>query len=287
MNNKPTNLQQAALAALFDPGDIVVTKQALHTPARYYTPTDQFLCVNAMTGPSTTTASVAKFTNFLVELDSGSPEEQWRLIVDELKMPFTVATFSGGKSIHFVVRVAGAGFENIELYKSMVGKLLKALNHAAKNVGVLDTSTFNPSRLTRNPGATRQGAPLSGRLQEIIEVRQAISMEDLIMWRLTTPKVNDYYVKLVKAEQYNRRRVDNGSKQPATKLPEKYQRLMSGKQRVQGSRHAALTEFGVWCVKNSYQPERLEENLLQMQEALGLIERNDVPELLTWLRRVT
>ena len=49
--------------------------------------------------------NVSVLRNILIEMDTGTTKEQWDAIRD-CNMPFTASTFSGGKSIHFVISLS-------------------------------------------------------------------------------------------------------------------------------------------------------------------------------------
>ena len=94
-------------------------------------------------------ADVTEYRHALIEADDLSKEEQWKLL-KELNLPIKTVVWSGGKSLHAIVKIdAGNDFN---LYRERVAALHKFL--AAKNFPV-DSANKNPSRLTRIPGFRR------------------------------------------------------------------------------------------------------------------------------------
>lgn len=97
------------------------------------------------------------YRNFLVEIDKGTLAQQ-KQYIQRLDMPFSTVTFSGNKSLHFIIALEeGVTREEYEEYAK---RLLKAVKHA-------DQTTKNPSRLTRLPGGVNQK---TGREQKLLYV---------------------------------------------------------------------------------------------------------------------
>ena len=87
----------------------------------------------------------------LLESDDMSIDEQWAK-VKEMRLPIQSCVYSGGKSLHLKCRI-DAG-PNSELYKERVAKLIEYVNRFGFRA---DTNCRNASRLTRLPGALRDG----------------------------------------------------------------------------------------------------------------------------------
>jgi len=115
--------------------------------------------------------NVVCYRNFLVEMDFCSLEEQELRIADS-KMPYTTSVYSGGKSIHWIISLE-TPVDTAEQYRSLSERIYKALGGKL----VVDTSCKNPSRLSRFPGAFRDGTE-----QTLIEVNSRVANEDLEQW---------------------------------------------------------------------------------------------------------
>jgi len=94
--------------------------------------------------------NVTRFTYALVESDDMSLTEQDALY-RKFELPIAALVYSGGKSIHAIVRVEA---EDQEEYRKRVDFLYDFLDkHGLK----VDKQNRNPSRLSRMPGVTRNG----------------------------------------------------------------------------------------------------------------------------------
>lgn len=94
--------------------------------------------------------NVTRFTYALVESDDMSLTEQDALY-RKFELPIAALVYSGGKSIHAIVRVEA---QNQEEYRKRVDFLYDFLEkHGLK----IDKQNRNPSRLSRMPGVTRNG----------------------------------------------------------------------------------------------------------------------------------
>lgn len=92
--------------------------------------------------------NVTRFENALIECDSYTPEEQIRLI-RELGLPYRALVYSGGKSVHAIVKVDG---QSLTDYKEKVSWLF---GYCTANGLPVDTQNKNPSRMSRLPGVDR------------------------------------------------------------------------------------------------------------------------------------
>ena len=93
-----------------------------------------------------TDAGVAAFRHALVEFDSGTLEQQYAIIL-ATQLPVSYVLYSGGKSLHALVRVNAP---DRETYKQRVAAI-----HALPLLAGMDKANKNPSRLSRLPGARR------------------------------------------------------------------------------------------------------------------------------------
>lgn len=98
-------------------------------------------------------ANITDYRHVLVESDKMPVEDQLR-IIRELNLPCSAIVHSGSKSIHAIVRI-DAG-QDRKLYSERVAELFNKLHDHGFEV---DRPNRNPSRLSRLPGATRNGRP--------------------------------------------------------------------------------------------------------------------------------
>ena len=105
--------------------------------------------VNPLDGKGIKDENVTDYRYVLVESDS-LPIEQQNALMHDLELPIVTLTYTGGKSLHAVVRI-DAG-KNREEYRKRVQYLFDVCE---KNGLRIDRSCKNPSRLTRLPGFQR------------------------------------------------------------------------------------------------------------------------------------
>ena len=103
---------------------------------------------NPLDGNGVRNENVADFRYALVESDNMELEKQ-NAIIRELDLPVAVLMYSGGKSIHAIVRVEASDYKE---YKQRVDYLYDVCR---KNGMEIDTQNRNPSRLSRLPGVIR------------------------------------------------------------------------------------------------------------------------------------
>ena len=103
---------------------------------------------NPMDGLGGKAENVTDFKYTLVESDTQDLNVQYSLMT-ELRLPIAALVHSGNKSIHAIVRVDA---NNEKDYSRKVDQLFKICK---KNGLDVDTSTKNPSRLSRMPGFVR------------------------------------------------------------------------------------------------------------------------------------
>lgn len=123
-------------------------------------------------------ANVTKFRTILVEFDKMPVHEQLPFVKEGIKMPFSLATFSGSKSVHFLICLETPLAARRE-YDQLVARVYKAVG--GKEAG-LDESTKNPSRFTRTPNALRAE---NGETQSLIENNGRVANAALEEWLLS------------------------------------------------------------------------------------------------------
>ena len=103
---------------------------------------------NPLDGNGVKNENVTAYRYALVESDC-MPVEQQNALIRELELPVAVLVYSGGKSMHAIVRVDA---ENDKEYRRRVDYLYSV---CAKNGLEIDKQNRNPSRLSRMPGVMR------------------------------------------------------------------------------------------------------------------------------------
>lgn len=105
---------------------------------------------NPLDGNGVRNENVSEFRYALVESDGMEIEKQ-NAILRELELPIACLVHSGGKSLHAIVRVEAADYQE---YRKRVDYLYEVCQ---KNGIKVDTQNRNPSRLSRMPGVERGG----------------------------------------------------------------------------------------------------------------------------------
>ena len=132
---------------------------------------------NPMDGAGAKNENVTDFRYALVESDSLDIEKQ-NAIIRELELPVAALVYSGGKSIHAIVRVDAADYQE---YRRNVEYLYEVCRRNGLEV---DTQNKNPSRLSRMPGVMR-----NGKKQYLIDTN--IGKESWKDWKEWIESVND------------------------------------------------------------------------------------------------
>lgn len=114
-------------------------------------------------------ANVTSYRNILCEFDSGSKEEQLRMI-EESGLPFTTLVHSGNKSYHVIISLKTA-LTSREEYDDLVRCVYDKLP-------TVDPSGKNPSRFSRAPFAIRG----ENTIQELVFVKNRVDNEALYKW---------------------------------------------------------------------------------------------------------
>lgn len=143
-----------------------------------YTPeAGAWIRFNPLDGKGCKNENVTDFKYALVESDTIEIEKQ-NAIIRELELPVACLVHSGGKSLHAVVRVDAADYQE---YRKRVDYLYNVCN---KNGLKIDSQNRNPSRLSRMPGITR-----NGQKQFLVDVN--IGKENWQQWYEWIESVND------------------------------------------------------------------------------------------------
>jgi hypothetical protein len=146
------------------------------------------LCINAVKGWRRD-KFITSHRTFLWEIDMGSLASQFEY-VKAIGLPYSSATYSGGKSIHFLT----------VLEETVEADIWKMLNIWGLQIGTLfdkyvENSTFdqnckNPSRSVRIPGVIR---PDTGKEQKLIELKSRIKLDEFMGWLYKYPHLRPKY----------------------------------------------------------------------------------------------
>ena len=104
--------------------------------------------------------------------------EEQNALIRELELPVAVLVYSGGKSVHAIVKVDAPNYDE---YRKRVDYLYTVCR---KNGLEIDKQNRNPSRLSRLPGVMR-----SGKKQYIIDTN--IGKENFSEWKDWIESIND------------------------------------------------------------------------------------------------
>lgn len=105
---------------------------------------------NPLDGQGVKNENVTEFRYALVESDNMDIDHQ-NAIIRKLELPVACLVHSGGKSLHAIVKIEAANYDE---YRKRVDYLYTVLKKNGLNV---DTQNRNPSRLSRMPGVMRNG----------------------------------------------------------------------------------------------------------------------------------
>lgn len=105
---------------------------------------------NPLDGKGVKNENVTEFRYALVESDTMDLEKQ-NAIMRELELPIAVMVYSGSKSVHAIVKVDAANYDE---YRKRVDYLYDICRKNGLNI---DNQNRNPSRLSRMPGVERNG----------------------------------------------------------------------------------------------------------------------------------
>ena len=132
---------------------------------------------NPLDGKGCKNENVTEYRYALVESDS-MPLEQQNAVIRELELPVAIMVYSGGKSVHAIVKIDAPNYEE---YRKRVDYLYKVCKENGLDI---DRQNRNPSRLSRMPGVIR-----NGRKQFIID--KNIGCESFMEWKDYIESQND------------------------------------------------------------------------------------------------
>lgn len=132
---------------------------------------------NPLDGKGVKNENVTDFRYALVESDCMTLEEQ-NALIRELELPVAIMVYTGGKSIHAIVKVDAPSYDE---YRKRVDYLYSVCK---KNGLEIDRQCRNPSRLSRMPGVIR-----NGKKQYIID--RNIGKSDFAEWKDWIESIND------------------------------------------------------------------------------------------------
>ena len=132
---------------------------------------------NPLDGKGVKNENVTDYRYALVESDS-MPLEQQNAVIRELELPVAMLVYSGGKSLHAIVRIDAPNYEE---YRRRVDYLYKVCKENGLDI---DKNNRNPSRLSRMPGVTR-----NGRKQYIVDMN--IGKGSFEEWKDYIESIND------------------------------------------------------------------------------------------------
>ncbi len=132
---------------------------------------------NPLDGRGVKNDNVTDYRYALVESDSTSVEMQ-NTLIRELELPVAALVYSGGKSIHAIVKIDAGSAEE---YRKRVEYLYSVCK---KNGLAIDNANKNPSRLSRMPGVIRKG-----KKQYLLDTN--IGKSDWNEWRDWIESIND------------------------------------------------------------------------------------------------
>jgi hypothetical protein len=262
------------LAALFQQGSIIGFKDELVSIPTYIEQGQQFFCINPLKEQGKLDlANVSEYKNILVEMDSGTIEEQW-LHIEASKLPWTTCVYSGGKSLHFIISFCDP-IESLEQYNKVALIVCKSLG--------ADTSTVNPNRLSRLANSVRD----NNVVQELIEVRSQVSYKEFLNWRFGLAPV-ELIKKMNKIdEELTKKWFDVKLRAEGARnvLPHIYKNMMeSGDMHPEcNSRHQSLVKFAIWLKHNWENKGEIEEMLAKAESSLGISGRGDLEGIMKWM----
>lgn len=143
----------------------------------YRTEAGAWIRFNPLDGKGVKNENVTDFRYALVESDDMELDKQ-NAIIRELELPVACLVYSGGKSIHAIVKIDAGSYDEYR-------KKVNYLYDVCKSNGLkLDTQNKNPSRLSRMPGVMR-----NGQKQFIIDTN--LGKESWEEWKEWIESIND------------------------------------------------------------------------------------------------
>lgn len=143
----------------------------------YKTEAGAWIRFNPLDGKGVKNENVTEYRYALVESDS-MPIAQQHAVIRELELPVAVLVYSGGKSLHAIVRIDAPNYDE---YRKRVDYLYKICKENGLDI---DRQNRNPSRLSRLPGVVR------GDHKQFI-VDRNIGKSDFNEWKDYIESIND------------------------------------------------------------------------------------------------
>lgn len=143
----------------------------------YNTKAGAWIRFNPLDGNGVKNENVTEFRYALVESDHTDLETQ-NAIIRELELPVACLVYSGGKSIHAIVKIDAVNYDE---YRKRVDYLYSVCQ---KNGLEVDKQNRNPSRLSRMPGIMR-----GNQKQYIIDTN--IGKSSFVEWKEWIESIND------------------------------------------------------------------------------------------------
>jgi hypothetical protein len=258
---------------------IIVYKESLFAPPS--TLPGEFFVLNPMRECSAKLQDVAEFRNILIEVDGIKVEDQWEYVTKELQLPFSLCTYSGNQSLHFILSLnLEKGAIDLNDYRTLV-----ELVYAAADTEIVDPACRNANRLTRTPGAARSDTKLE---QEFIEGRGPIEYGQLDSWLMGDPQRRERVFNK-RQELAAKAALTQASEEydgPPAQLPQIYEDFVNGKAlhpNGHGSRHNSLIKLGVWLKHRGYDNDAARRIILQAVNAWGILD-TEAARVIEWLK---
>ena len=178
---------------LFDRGELTVHGDNIFAtrPSKAITngikATKPFFVINPIKeGKTRSVEGVKAFRNFLFEIDDDQDGNSVSLeiqkeIVQAAQLPWSTCTFSGGKSLHWIISLQTPLEDAVE-YRIWWKMMESILNKTARGLGYslkFDKNVKDPSRFSRSPGAVRID---KYQIQQLQGVRGRQKNDDVISW---------------------------------------------------------------------------------------------------------
>lgn len=137
-------------------GNVFEVEQALLDKPR------SFFCISPLRGQRRQKSEISRYTNFMFESDSTPLAQQFALLPTIMELGIVrAATYSGGKSIHFLVsalddlQIGEPGSEAADIrYKAIWTGIANSISQTGL---IIDTAGNNAVTLSRIPGQFRDG----------------------------------------------------------------------------------------------------------------------------------
>lgn len=275
-------------ARIFSEGEIIGYKKEVEGPVTAFADSfTQFYIVNPVRNVYSqkpgSIENLTRYKNIVVEFDALGPKAQLNF-VKKVELPYAMATFSGNKSIHFIISCSD-GFSSLDEYTWYARAVYYVLG------GSPDPKCKNPNRLTRVPNALRRLDDGSEVEQTYLEGGARVRKAELHNWLLTQPLVRNKFQKFLRAEEeqerLNAERQARVEASGPTPIPKIYQDMLKdGVPHPDApGRHDSLVKFGAWLIHNGYDDSDLETYIQQAADSLGIGHRSDAPDIIKYYQR--